>query len=341
MSITNIKYDVYNGKDVTLYTLSNENGLSVSILTLGGIVKNLVYRGRDLVLGYDTPEEYLSGDGYFGALIGRNANRIRAGEFVLNGKKYTLAKNNDGNNLHGGRIGFDKKVWDAEPIDGAEPSIRLSYVSPDGEEGFPGEVKVSVTYTVTKDNSLKIHYEAKSDRDTLFNMTNHSYFNLNGHSSGDIFGHSVWIDADFYNPASDKCLPTGEVALVEGTPYDCREAGQFGVKIQSDHSQMKLLGGFDNNFILNGEGYRLVASAIGDESKIEMRVYTDQAAMQLYTANQITPATKGKDGALYFPYAAFCFETQGFPASINYKHFPQSILKKDEKYESVTVYQFL
>lgn len=341
MAISSVPFGNYNGQQVLLYTLSNQSGLSASILTLGGIVRNLVYRGHDVVLGYETLEDYLGGDTYFGALIGRNANRIRNGEFTLNGKTYSLARNNGENNLHGGLVGFDKKVWEAEAVDGAEPSLRLCYTSPDGEEGFPGELRVSVTYTLTQDNALGIHYVATATEDTPFNMTNHSYFNLNGHDSGDIFGHTVFIDADFFNPSSEACLPTGEILRVADTPYDCRKGGTFGEKIHADHPQMKALSGFDNNFVLNGEGYRLVASAVGEKSDIKLEVYTDKEAMQLYTANQITPGTAGKDGVEYFPYGGFCFETQGFPASLNYKHFPRSILRAGHTSESVTLYKLI
>ncbi len=342
MSVIKTKVGEYKGKEIYSYILDNENGLKAEIFNLGGIVKRLIFKETDVVLGYEKPDDYISGDTYFGALIGRNSNRIENGEFYLNGEKYTLCVNNSGKfNLHGGLEGFDKKVWDAKIVDGREPSLRLSLVSPDGEEGFPGKVKVLVTYTLTCDNELKIHYEAKTNKDTIFNMTNHSYFNLNGHNSGAVDGHKLWIDADFYNPSTVDCMPTGEVIKTENTPYDFKKDETLGEKFASDYPQMKLLSGFDNNFILNGDGLRLVASALGDKSGIKMEVYTDKPAMQLYTGNQIKSGTKGKDGVLYDVHGGFCFETQGFPGSANFGHFPDSILRKGEKEDSTTIYKFI
>ena len=341
MSVKIQKVGEHKGKDVYSYLLDNENSLKAEIFNLGGIVKRIIFKDTDVALGYETPADYISGDTYFGALIGRNSNRIAKGEFYLNGEKIKVSVNNGENNLHGGFEGFDKKVWDAKVMDKDEPALRLSLVSPDREEGFPGKVKVAVTYTVTKENELKIQYEATTNKDTLFNMTNHTYFNLNGHSSGAVSGHKVWIDADFYNPSYENCMPTGEILRVDETPYDLRDGSVLSDCFNADYYQIKLIGGFDNNFVLNGEGLRLAGAAMGDKSGIKMEVYTDKPAMQLYTGNQIKKDTAGKDGVLYDMYGGFCFETQGFPGSANYKHFPDSILRKGEKEDSVTIYRFI
>ncbi|MDP4132768.1 MAG: aldose epimerase family protein, partial [Bacillota bacterium] len=215
MSIIKEYFGKIGEKDVYNYKMDNEMGLTAEIISYGGIIKNLTYKGVDVVLGRDNLDEYTRNDGCFGALIGRNSNRIEAAEFELNGKKYTLAKNNGRNNLHGGLEGFNKKVWDSKPVDKKEPSLILTLVSHDGDEGFPGKVKVSVTYTLTKNNSIKIHYEGKSDKDTVLNMTNHSYFNLNGHNSGTAENHTIIMDADFFTPNTEECMPYGEILKVD------------------------------------------------------------------------------------------------------------------------------
>lgn len=220
MSIIKNQFGTYNGTTVYAYTLTNKNGLTAQILNYGGIIRKLIYKDTDVVLGRDTMEEYLNNEGYFSALIGRNSNRIKKSEFELNGKVYKLFANDGKNNLHGGKVGFDKKLWYAETIDEEEPSLVLSTISPDGEEGFPGTVNVQVTYTLTNDNSLKIYYVGQADADTILNMTNHAYFNLNGHSSGSVENHLLWVDSNFYTPNADDCIPTGEILSVKNTPFD-------------------------------------------------------------------------------------------------------------------------
>ena len=341
MSITVEKFGEYDGQTVNVYTLSNKNGLSAEIINLGGIIKSLIYKGVDVVFGRDTLEEYKDNSGCYGALIGRNSNRIENSEFELNGKKYTLYANNGRNNLHGGKVGFDKKVWDAQAIDSDEPRLVLKTKSADGEEGFPGNADIKVTYTLTNDNAIEIHYEGICDADTVLNMTNHSYFNLNGHASGNIDGHSMWINADFYTPNTDECMPTGEILSVKGTPFDFSDGKLMGERFNSDFEQINMFNGFDHNLVLNGRGYRKVAEAKGDKTGIIMETYTDLPGVQLYTTNGPDGERVCKDGAKYCHHGAFCLETQVFPNNLKFSHFPSSILRKGEKYDTKTTYKFI
>lgn len=341
MSITVEKFGEYEGKTVNVYTLANKNGLSAEIINLGGIIKSLIYKDVDVVFGRDTLEEYKDNSGCYGALIGRNSNRIENSEFELNGKKYTLYANNGRNNLHGGKVGFDKKVWDAQPVDSDEPKLVLTYTSPDGEEGFPGNADIKVTYTLTNDNAIEIHYEGICDADTVLNMTNHSYFNLNGHASGNIDGHSMWINADFYTPNTDECMPTGEILSVKDTPFDFSDGKLMGERFNSDFEQINMFNGFDHNLVLNGIGYRKVAEAKGDKTGIIMETYTDLPGVQLYTTNGPDGERVCKEGATYCHHGAFCLETQVFPNNLKFSHFPSSILRKGEKYDTKTAYKFI
>ena len=311
------------------------------MLNYGGIIAKIIYNGVDVVLGRNSFEEYLNNEGYFGALIGRNSNRIENSEFELNGKVYNLFANDGRNNLHGGKVGFDKKIWDAIIVDEEEPSLVLSAISPDGEEGFPGTVNIQVTYTLTNDNCLKIHYVGESDADTVLNMTNHTYFNLNGHSSGVIDGHTLWLDSDFYTPNSEECIPTGEVLSVKNTPFDFLSEDILNERLKSEYEQIKKFGGFDHNFVLNGRGYRKVGKCTGDKTGIVMEIYTDQSGMQVYSGNMIEENRVCKDGVTYGKHYGICFETQSFPNSMKLTHFPNAILKKGEKYDTVTSYKFI
>ncbi len=341
MNITKSKFGKYNGADVYEYTLENGRGLRTRILNLGGIVRTLEYNGVDVVLGRDSAEEYARNTGYFGAVIGRNSNRIEGASFTLNGKTYTLSANNGTNNIHGGICGFDKKIWEVAEKDGDEPSLVLSLFSPDGEEGFPGNAEVKVTYTVTSQNSLCIHYEALSDADTVMNLTNHSYFNLNGHASGTIENHTLWIGSDFYTPNFKGGIPTGEVLSVLRTPFDFSTPETIGQKLAMPHPQTELFRGFDHNFALNDTGYRKVAVLKGDKSGIAMEVYTDRPAVQLYTANGMEQGRVCKEGAVYTAHGALCLETQAFPNSLRHSHFPSAVLKKGETYSTTTEYRFI
>lgn len=341
MAISKVEFGKCDKGVVYAYTLTNKNGLTAEILNYGGIIRKLIYKNTDVVLGRETFEEYINNEGYFGAIIGRNSNRIENSEFILNGKKYNLFANDGRNNLHGGREGFDKKIWNADIIDAEEPSLILTTVSPDGEEGFPGTVNVQVVYTLTNDNGLKIQYTGESDADTVLNMTNHSYFNLNGHSEGEICSHMFWLDSDFYTPNSDECIPIGEVLSVKNTPFDFSVGKMICEGFKSDNEQIKMFGGFDHNFVLNGRGYRKVGRLEGDKTGIVMEIYTDQSGVQVYSGNMIEECRVCKDGAIYGKHHGICLETQVFPNNLKFSHFSGSILKKGEKYDTVTTYKFI
>ena len=341
MSITMKKCGEINGKEIYAYNLDNGKGLSAEILNYGGIITKLVYNGTDVALGFDSFDEYLNNSVCFGALIGRNSNRIENAEFELNGKTYKLNANNGRNNLHGGKDGFNKKVWDAECIDTDEPALILSYLSPDGEEGFPGNAQIKVTYKLTADNAIQIHYEGECDCDTVINMTNHTYFNLNGHDSGSVESQKLWLASDFHTPNTPEVIPNGQIVSSKETPFDFSTETTIGENISIRHEQMDLFGGYDHNFVLKGRGYRLAGRATGDKSGIVMEIYTDQPGIQLYTPVKFNPDRKYKDGAKYGRYGAICFETQAFPNGLKFSHFPDVVVRKGEKYYTVTTYKFI
>ncbi len=340
MSIISKKYGELNRKDIYAYTLDNCRGLSAEIINYGAILTRLVYNGIDVVLGYDNFDEYIDNADYMGAIIGRNSNVIESSEFTLNGKTYKLFANDKKNNLHGGKEGFNKKIWNTECVDGDEPSLVLTYLSPDGEEGFPGNAHIKVTYTLTTDNALHIHYEAMCDKDTVINMTNHSYFNLNGHDSGSVEGQSLWLASHFYTPNTQEIIPCGEIRLVEGTPFDFTEESKIEERLAIKHEQIDMFGGYDHNLILDGSGYRLAGILKGDKSGITMEMYTDQPGVQFYLPVEFNPDRKYKDGAKYVHYGALCLETQAFPNGLKYSHFPNVVLKKGDKYDKITTYKF-
>ena len=347
MSITKKEFGkLANGEKVYSYTLDNGKGLSAEILNYGGVVRTLCVTGKDgkavdVVLGYDTIEDYVGRAGYYGALIGRNSNRISNSAFVINGKEYKINPNEGNNNLHGGIVGFDKKIWDViEDESTGEPSVVLSLTSPDGDEGFPGSIDVTVTYTVTNNNSLVINYSAKSDEDTICNMTNHSYFNLSGHNSGQMIDQTLWMDSKFYTPNDAECMPVGEIISVKGTPFDFTTAKPIGQDITSEHEQIKMFNGYDHNFVLSGTGYRLCAKAHSEKTGISMEMYTNQPGVQLYTCDSPEVKDNCKDGASYGLYQAFCLETQCFPNAMAFSHYPSIVLKKNNTYEHVTEYKF-
>ena len=326
--------------EVYCYTLDNGKDLSAEIISYGGIIKNLYFKGTDVVLGRDTLEDYLNNNGCYGALIGRNSNRIRNAEFVLNGEKYILAKNNNGNNLHGGNIGFDKKIWQVEEIDGAEPSIILTLESPDGEEGFPGNAKIKVTYTLTSENSIKIHYEAECDKDTVINLTNHSYFNLNGHAAGTVDNHEIEFNCSFFTPNTEQCMPYGEILKVEGTPFDFTQPKTLKQGFESGFNQIEMFNGYDHNFVIDSTGFRKFATVKGDETGYIMDCFTDLPGVQLYTGNFIDEERICKGGVKYKVHQGLCLETQYFPNALELTHFPSPVLKAGDKYDTVTEYKF-
>lgn len=345
MSITK-KYfgTTRDGLDVFSYELDNQKGLKAQILNYGAIIKNLCVKDKngietDVVLGRDSIEEYEHNRGYLGAAIGRHANRIEDSVFELNGKEYIVGANEGKNSLHGGIKGFDKKIWNVTECDGEEPKLIMSALSCDGEEGFPGMLTVTIVYTLTSYNALKIHYHAVSDCDTVCNLTNHSYFNLAGHDSGNIYNQVLQMNSGFYTPNNSECMPFGEIHSVTGTPFDFRIPKPIGQDIHADFEQIEMFGGYDHNFVINGRGYRTFAVAKCVENGISMEVKSDQSAVQLYTSNSLVKG-KYKQGAEYDIHQAFCLETQCFPNAMKYSQYPSPILEKGKDYDSVTEYIF-
>jgi len=337
-----------DGQAVDLYTLTNPNGLEAAITNYGGIVVRLKTPDRngqlaDVVLGFDTLDDYLKGHPYFGAIIGRYGNRIAKGRFQLNGVEYKLAVNNGENHLHGGLKGFDKVVWNARDVSTAEaPALELTYTSKDGEEGYPGTLHVTVVYTLTPANELKIDYAATTDKDTIVNLTNHSYFNLAGQGEGDILGHELMINASRFTPVDAGLIPTGELRSVEGTPFDFRKPVAIGARINQDDQQLKYGNGYDHNFVLDrtGDGLVLAARVTEPKSGRVMEVYTTEPGIQFYSGNFLDGSNKGKGGKIYQRRYGFCLETQHFPDSPNKPNFPSTVLRPGAKYQSTTVYRF-
>ena len=334
-----------DGAAVDLFTLTNANGMKAKIMTYGAILTELHVpdrqgRSDDVVLGFDDLESYLKGHPHFGATTGRVANRIAKGKFTLDGKEYTLAVNNGPNSLHGGLKGFDKVVWKAESKEASEGvAVQLTYVSPDGEEGYPGNLTTVVNYTLTNQNELRIDYKATTDKATPVNLTNHSYFNLAGPQSGDILGHELTLAADEYTPADDTLIPTGEIRSVKGTPLDFTKAATIGSRIAQVADKT---GGYDHNFVLRGKGKSLALAARAYEPKTGrvMEMYTTEPAVQLYTGNFLDGKLKGKGGVMYQKHQAFCLEAQHFPDSVNHPEFPSVILRPGQTYTQTTVYKF-
>ena len=338
-----------DGNTAYIYTVTNDNGMKVRLTDFGGTIVSLEVpdrdgKPRDVVLGYDTLREYENNGHNLGAIIGRHANRIGGASFVLNGQTYELDKNDKGNNLHGGFDGYHKRLWESDYYeDELGQTVTFSYVSPDGDQGFPGELEMIVRYIITDDNCLIIEYEAESDKDTVINLTNHSYFNLEGYNAGNILKQKVWIDADQYTYSNSNSLPTGELLSVEGTPMDFRTMKAVGRDIATDFDQLNWGNGYDHNWVLktNDEEISLVAKAQCDESGIAMEVYTDLPGMQFYTGNFLDERLQGKNGVNYCKNAGFCFETQYFTNAINIPSFKQPVLKAGEVYNTTTVYKFV
>jgi len=337
-----------DGKPITLYMMSNGTGTTVEIMNYGGIVRSLTAPNRegvyeDIVLGYDTLAEYEKESPYFGALIGRYGNRIAGGKFELDGEDYTLATNDGPNHLHGGERGFDKVVWEAFPeMTRKGPSLLLVYVSEDGEEGYPGKLRVRVWYTLTYDDKLIIDYEASTNKATPVNLTQHSYFNLSGNARRDILGHQLQIAADSFTPVDSTLIPTGEYRPVEGTPFDFRTAKTIGEDIDADNEQLEFGGGYDHNWVIDKEAdgqMRYVATLSDPESGRVLTVESTEPGLQFYSGNFLDGTLKGK-GVVYQHRYGLCLETQHFPDSPNQSDFPSTILQPGDKYESETVYSF-
>lgn len=337
-----------DGKEVSLFTLKNRNGMEARITNYGGLVISLLAPDKagkfeDIVLGYDSLAEYIKDSPYFGALIGRYGNRIQKGKFTLNGVEYTLAVNNGANALHGGLKGFDKVVWNAKPMQTlGGPRLELSYFSQDGEEGYPGNLSAKVTYALTDSNELKIDYAASTDKPTVINLTHHSYFNLAGAGKGDILGHQMFIDADRFTPVDAGLIPTGELRPVKGTPMDFSTPTAIGARINDNDEQLHLGGGYDHNWVLNasGPGMHLAARVYEPTTGRVMEVLTTEPGLQFYSGNFLNGTNVGKGGIAYRHRFGFCLETQHFPDSPNKAEFPSTVLNPGTTYTSTTIYRF-
>jgi aldose 1-epimerase len=334
-----------DGTVIDSYTLHGGHGASATIITYGATLTQLLVPGKngkldDVVLGFDKLESYV-GDPhpYFGATIGRYGNRIAKGAFTLDGKEYHLYINNAPNTLHGGKVGFDRRVWKAAPSEDAQgQSVRFTYVSPDGEEGYPGTLTVNVTYTLTNSNELKIKYSAETDKPTVLNLTNHSYFNLKGQGDGDVLQHVLQLNCDNYTPVDSTLIPTGEIKSVADTPLDFRKPVAIGAHI----GEIKDIGGYDHIFVVNGKmgTLRLAARVEEPSTGRQMEVLTTEPGMQFYSAIHLDPSIVGKGGKPYQKYGALCLETQHYPDSPNHPKFPTTVLRPGEKFTSETIYKF-
>lgn len=350
MSILKEKFiDGYDYNDIDIFILSNSNGMTAKITNFGGIVTSLLVPDRngkceDVVLGYDRLHNYFENSPYFGAIIGRYANRIENSKFEIMGVEYNLENNEGKNHLHGGNHGFHKVIWEAEPIviDNKE-CLKLTYLSKDGEGNYPGNLKTTVTYSLDDDNSLRIDYFAVSDKDTVINLTNHAYFNLSGHGSGEILNHQIKIYSDRFTPISEEFIPTGEICEVAGTHMDFTSMKPMGTGLLSDDIQIRRGNGFDHNWVLNvsGEAPEKAAEVYDPESGRFMEVYTTKPGLQFYSGNNLGNHKAGKDKVQYKKWGGFCLETQYFPNSLKHKHFPSPIFGAGKEYKHTTIYRFM
>lgn len=330
-----------DGEEAFLYRLTNESGASVTLTSFGCRIVSICVPDstgalRDVCLGYDTLAEYEADKASFGAVVGRHANRIEKGLFTLNGKTYQLAVNNGPNHLHGGLRGFHKYNWSSRQNDN---SVIFTRISPDGEEGYPGTLTMTVTYSWSEDNELSIAYEATSDQDTVFNTTNHAYFNLNGEDSGTVLEHILMINADRYTEIDENALANGVISDVTGTPFDFRQPKPIGQDIYADHPQLKYAKTYDHNFVLNGSGLREAAALYAKDSGIRLTCFTDQPGVQLYVPAK-SPAEHGKNGIAYPAFGSACLETQHFPNALSHPEFPSVVLKAGETFKSRTLFHF-
>jgi aldose 1-epimerase len=338
-----------DGQVADIYTLVNQNGVEAQITNYGAALVSLKVPDRsgkfeDVVLGYPALGGYENDKAFFGGTIGRYGNRIAHGKFVLNGTTYKLATNDGPNHLHGGTRGFNKRLWTAKDTSGASgPSLTLTYLSKDGEEGYPGNLSVRVTYTLTDSNDLKIEYGATTDKETVVNLTNHSYFNLAGQGNGDILDHELMINADRFTPVDTTLIPTGELRKVSGTPFDFTHATAIGARINQEDEQLKFGKGYDHNWVLNrakAGALELVARLSSPKSGRILEVWTTEPGLQFYSGNFLDGSVHGKEGKVYAHRSALCLETQHFPDSPNHADFPSTVLKPGQKFQSTTVYKF-
>ena len=342
-SVTKVSYGQKDGKEVFLYTLTNSNGLRAKISNYGGLLISIEIPDRDgklanIIVGEDLEDLMKDNPHYYGGLIGRFGNRIAKGKFSLDGVEYTTATNDGENHLHGGIKGFHKVVWDGEPVVTVNSAgLKLSYLSKDGEEGYPGNLNVVVTFTLNNDNEFKIEYEAQTDKKTIVNLTSHGYYNIGGHKSGDTLSHEIMFNADYYHPVDEGLIPTGEFKSVKGTPFDLTRPTPFGRHIA------RLPEGYDHNFVLNrkeGQDFVLALSLYDPKSGRYMEIHTTEPGLQFYSGNFMDGTTKGKDGARYKRHQGLVLETQHFPDSPNQPGFPSVVLNPGEKYRHVNIHKF-
>ena len=333
---------------VEQYVLKNANGVEMSVITFGGRITSLKVPNRNgdfenVVLGFDNLDDYLKDNPFFGALIGRFGNRIAKGKFSLNGEEYTLANNDGSNHLHGGVDGYDRVVWTAEPIeDDKNPGLKLTYLSKDGEEGYPGNLNITVVYTLTDDNTLEVDYEATTDKATVINLTQHAYFNLTGDFSKDILSHELVINADAFLPVDGTLIPTGEIRKVNGTPFDFTSAKIVGKEINAENEQLKLGRGYDHCWVLNGDKgtLRMAASAYDKNSGRLLEIFSTEPGIQFYAGNFLDGTLPMPNGGTYAHRTGFCLETQHYPDSPNQKDFPSVVLNPGETYKTKTTFKF-
>lgn len=338
-----------DGSAVDLYTLTNAHGMKVKITNYGGIVTSILVPDKngkqgDVVLGHDNLEGYLKANPYFGCIVGRFGNRIARGKFTLNEKTYSLATNNDLNHLHGGIKGFDKVVWSSKEMKGKDTvGLELTYMSKDGEEGYPGNLSVKVIYTLTNENAVRIDYEATTDQPTVCNLTNHTYFNLKDAGASPILDHELMLDADYLTPVDSTLIPTGKLQPVAGTPFDFKIPTAIGARINADNEQIKFGLGYDHNLVLNGKAgeLRMAGKLIETTTGRVVKVWTTEPGIQFYSGNFLDGSITGKNGTVYHYRHGLCLETQHYPDSPNQSSFPSTVLNPGEKYQTTTVYKFL
>ncbi len=336
-----------DGQQVQLYTLTNAKGMKAQITNYGAIVTSLTAPDKngkmdDIVLGYDNLEGYIGNTTYFGAIVGRYGNRIGKGKFTIDGKEYSVTVNDGANSLHGGKKGFNKVVWQSEKVENPDGvGVKLTYLSKDGEEGYPGNLKSTVTYLLTNNNELRIDYEATTDKPTVVNLTHHGYFNLTG-VQNDILGHELKINADKITPVDSGLIPTGQLANVEGTPFDFRKSTAIGARINADNEQLKFGKGYDHNWVLNTNGdLKAVAVELYEPTTGRlMTVSTTEPGVQFYSGNFLDGTITGKGGKVYKLRSGLCLETQHYPDSPNKPNFPSTLLKPGQTYKSTTIYKF-
>lgn len=344
--ITQVPYGkLKDGTPISLYTMTNSKGMKMTVINYGGIITSLHVPDKegnlvDVVLGYDSLQAYEDRNPFFGALVGRYGNRIGNARFTLDEKVYELVKNNNGNHLHGGTKGFDKVVWKIEEVPAEDGvALKLSYLSKDMEEGYPGNLNTEIIYTLTEENAVSFEYKATTDKKTILNLTQHTYFNLNGGKT-DVLSHEIAINADRFVPVDETLIPTGELAPVENTPLDFRTPVAIGARINADHEQLKFGRGYDHCWVINGEGFRTAAVVSDPMSGIEMTVQTTEPGVQFYTGNFLDGSLTGKNNVVYKQRTGFCLETQHFPDSPNQPSFPSVVLNPGETYTSKTTFSF-